>query len=177
MLTIRPAQPADVSVMLRFVRELAEFERALDQVAATEAGLLRDGFGLEADGRTPLLPGAPVRFRALIAEWMEEAGDGPEPVGLALFYPSYSTWVGHHGIRLEDLYVTPARRGRGVGRALLAAVARVAVDEGCTRVEWDVLTWHEAAIAVYERIGATTREEWRIMRLSGAALEALATVS
>ena len=82
--------------------------------------------------------------------------------------------MGHHGIRLEDLYVTPAWRGQGIGKALLAKLARIAVDEGCSRLEWDVLTWNEPALAVYRRLGATTQEEWRIMRLSGEALAALA---
>ena len=172
MLKIRPATPADVPTILRFIRELAEYERALDQVFATEADLLRDGFTLAPDG-TPLNPAPPPRFRTLIADWTEP-GASPEPAGFALFFPSYSTWVGHHGIRLEDLYVTPGRRHHGIGKALLAAVARIAVAEGCSRLEWDVLTWNEPAIAVYRRIGATTQEDWRIMRVRGDALQSLA---
>ena len=172
MLRIRPATPTDAPTILRFIRELAEFERALDQVVATEADLLRDGFALAPDG-TPLQPPPPPRFRTLIADW-SEAGQPPEAAGFALFFTSYSTWVGHHGIRLEDIYVTPARRRRGIGRALLAAVAHIAVAEGCSRLEWDVLTWNEPAIAVYRAIGGTTQEEWRIMRLSGKPLLALA---
>ncbi len=168
MLAIRPALPADVPVILRFIRELAEYEREADKVVATEADLLRDGFGLDAAGRA-IEPAAPVRFQALIAEW-----DGAA-AGFALYFASYSTWVGHHGIRLEDLYVTPELRGKGIGRALLAALARIAVEEGCSRLEWDVLTWNESAIAVYRRLGATTQEQWRIMRLSGEALRSLAS--
>lgn len=168
MLAIRPALSTDVPSILRFIHELAEYEREADKVVATETDLLRDGFGLDPAGR-PLGPTWPVRFRALIAEW-----DGAA-VGFALYFSSYSTWVGHHGIRLEDLYVTPALRGQGIGKALLAALARIAVAEGCSRLEWDVLTWNEPAIAVYRRIGATTQEEWRIMRLSGEALQSLAT--
>ena len=164
---IRPATPADVPTILRFIRDLAEYERALDRVIATEADLLRDGFALAPDG-TPLNPAQPIRFRALIADW------NGEPAGFALFFTSYSTWVGHHGIRLEDVYVKPELRGKGIGRALIAAVARIAVDEGCTRLEWDVLTWNEPAIAVYRRLGAVTQEEWRIMRVSGEALTKLA---
>lgn len=156
MLTIRPATADDVPTMLRFVRELAEFEREPDAVVATEADLLRDGFG-----------GTP-RFRALMAEYCNE------PAGFALFFESYSTWLGHHGIRLEDLYVTPAMRGHGIGKALLARLARIAVDEGCPRLEWDVLDWNASAIAVYERVGARMQTEWRIMRLAGDALEQLA---
>ena len=153
---IRPATPADVPTLLRFIRELALYEREPQAVVATEADLLRDGFGP-----------AP-RFRALVADV-----DGA-PAGFALFFTSYSTWRGHHGIRLEDLYVTPELRGQGIGKALLARVAQIAVAEGCPRLEWDVLDWNAPAIAVYERLGAHILTEWRIMRLSGDALTALA---
>ncbi len=179
MLHIRPATPADVPTVLRFIRELATYEREADKAVATEADLLRDGFGLDPDGR-PLEPQPPARFQALIADWTgPESTTNPEsttePAGFALYFTSYSTWVGHHGIRLEDLYVTPTLRGQGIGRALLTALARIALDEGCSRLEWDVLTWNEPAIAVYRRLGATMQEEWRIMRLSGKALQKLAT--
>jgi GNAT superfamily N-acetyltransferase len=177
MLTIRPATPADVPAILRFIHELADYEREADKVIATEADLLRDGWNLSPDGFTPLQPANPPRFRALIADWTAAANTAPEPAGFALFFTSYSTWLGHHGIRLEDLYVTPALRGHGIGKALLAALARIAVDEGCPRLEWDVLTWNEPAIAVYRRVGATTQEEWRIMRLSGDALQEMANSS
>jgi GNAT superfamily N-acetyltransferase len=156
---IRPATPADVPTILRFIRELALYEREPEAVVATEADLLRDGFGT--------VP----RYRALIAEL-----DGA-PAGFALCFTSYSTWRGHHGLRLEDLYVPPALRGLGIGRALLARVAKIAVAEGCPRVEWDVLDWNAPAIAVYERLGANVLTEWRIMRLSGDALTALAAQS
>ena len=156
---IRPATPADVPTILRFIRELALYDREPQAVVATEADLLRDGFG-----PTP-------RFRALIADC-----DGA-PAGFALFFTSYSTWRGHHGIRLEDLYVTPALRGKGIGKALLARIAQIAVAEGCPRVEWDVLDWNAPAIAVYERVGASILTEWRIMRLSGEAIHALAAQS
>jgi GNAT superfamily N-acetyltransferase len=156
MLNIRPATPADVSTILDFIRELALYEREPDAVIATEADLLRDGWG-----PTP-------RFTALIADY-----DGA-PAGFALYFTSYSTWLGHHGIRLEDLYVTPTLRGRGIGKALLAKLARIAIDEGCPRLEWDVLDWNESAIAVYRSIGATLQTEWRIMRLAGEPLHALA---
>ncbi len=155
-LHLRPATAADVPTMLRFIRELAEYEREPDAVLATEADLLRDGFT------------EPARFKAIIAEW-----DG-EAVGFALYFWSYSTWRGHHGIRLEDLYVTPTMRGRGVGGALLARMARIAVEEGCPRLEWDVLAWNTPAIAVYERVGANVQTEWRIMRVADDNLRALA---
>ena len=88
------------------------------------------------------------------------------PAGFALYFTSYSTWLGHHGIRLEDLYVTPSLRGKGIGRALLARLAQIAIKEGCPRLEWDVLDWNAPAIAVYEKIGARMLTEWRIMRLA-----------
>ncbi len=173
MLHIRPATPADVPTILRFIRELAEYERALDHVQATEADLLRDGFALAPDAQTPLDPAPRPRFRALMADWSSTPGSGPQPAGFALFFESYSTWVGHHGIRLEDIYVTPALRGEGIGKALLAELARITVAEGCTRLEWDVLTWNQPALDFYARIGAVMQDEWRIMRVSGEALGAL----
>jgi GNAT superfamily N-acetyltransferase len=175
MLNIRPATPADVPTMLRFVHELATYEREPDAVIATEADLLRDGFSLAPDG-TRLE--SPIRFRTLIADYSDSDNESPEaplgPAGFALYFTSYSTWLGHHGIRLEDLYVTPSLRGKGIGRALLTRLAQIAVDEGCPRLEWDVLDWNAPAIAVYERIGARILTEWRIMRLSGEALHTLA---
>jgi GNAT superfamily N-acetyltransferase len=153
---IRPATPADIPTILNFIRELATYERAPNSVVATEADLLRDGWG-----PTP-------RFQAIIAEV------NGTPAGFALYFTTYSTWRGHHGLRLEDLYVTPAMRGKGIGKSLLAHLARIAVDEGCPRLEWDVLDWNAPAIAVYERIGAHILTEWRIMRLADDALQALA---
>src|ERR1700742_3969966 len=170
MLNTRPATPDDVPILLRFVHELATYEREPDAVIATEADLLRDGFSLAPDG-TPL--DSPARFRALIADYSASPSEPPVPAGFALYFTSYSTWLGHHGIRLEDLYVTPSLRGKGIGRALLAKLARIAVEQGCPRLEWDVLEWNAPAIAVYEAIGAKILTEWRIMRLSGDALMAL----
>ncbi|MDE1154873.1 MAG: GNAT family N-acetyltransferase [Acidobacteriaceae bacterium] len=156
---VRWAAPQDVASILGLIRELAEYEREPDAVLATEADLLRDGFT------------EPRRFRCFMAEY-----DGAV-AGFALFFTSYSTWRGHHGIRLEDLYVTPSLRGRGIGKALLAQVARVAVEEGCPRLEWDVLEWNEPAIAVYQRLGAHIQTEWRIMRIADEKLAALASLS
>jgi GNAT superfamily N-acetyltransferase len=158
-LNIRPAIPADVPTILNFIRELALYEREPDAVVATEADLLRDGWG-----PTP-------RFTALIADY-----DG-QPAAFALYFTSYSTWRGHHGIRLEDLYVTPTLRGKGIGKALLAKLASIAVEQGCPRLEWDVLEWNAPAIAVYERLGAKILTEWRIMRLADEPLKALAQLS
>jgi GNAT superfamily N-acetyltransferase len=171
MLNIRPTTPADVPSMLRFVHELALYEREPDAVIATEADLFRDGFALSPDG-TKL--DSPIRFRTLIADYSESPNEPLTPAGFALFFTSYSTWRGHHGIRLEDLYVTPSLRGKGIGRALLTRLAQIAVTEGCPRLEWDVLDWNTPAIAVYEKIGARMLNEWRIMRLADGALRSLA---
>jgi GNAT superfamily N-acetyltransferase len=155
-LNIRPATPSDVPTILGFIHELAEFEREPNAVLATEADLLRDGWG------------EPARFTAIIADY------NGAPAGFALYFTTYSTWRGHHGIRLEDVYVTPSLRGHGIGKALLARLARIAVDQGCPRLEWDVLEWNEPAIAFYHRIGAKVLTEWRIMRVADESLAALA---
>ena len=156
MIEIRSAVAEDVPLILRFIKELALYEREPDKVLATDADLLRDGFG-------PM-----PRFRCVIAEH-----DG-EAAGFALFFTSYSTWRGHHGIRLEDVYVTPAKRGVGIGKALLRHLAGIAMAEGCPRLEWDVLEWNKPAIGFYQAIGAEMLVEWRIMRVSGEKLGALA---
>ncbi len=154
-LVVRLATAQDVTEILRFIHELAAFEQEPDAVRATASDLHRDGFG-------------PVpRFHVFLAEW-----DG-EAVGFALYFYNYSTWEGHHGIHLEDLYVTPAFRGRGVGQALLSKVAGVAVVEGCARLEWNVLDWNHTAIDFYRDLGAQFRSEWRLMRVTGQALCAL----
>ena len=159
-LEIRPANPADVPQILAFIRELALYEREPDAVLATESDLLRDGFPA-GFGPTPY-------FRCVMAEY-----DGA-PAGFALFFTSYSTWRGHHGIRLEDLYVSPVHRGKGIGKALLKHLAQIAVAEGCPRLEWDVLAWNQPAIDFYHSQGAIMLTEWRIMRVADEALVALA---
>ena len=155
MLTIRAARAPDVVVLRTLIRELAEFERQLDQVTIQAEGLLRDGFGPYP------------KFRALIAEW-----DG-KIAAYALFYDYYSTWVGP-GLYLEDLFVREQFRGKGIGKALLAAVARIARDEKCCAMRWEVLDWNTKAIGLYEALGAEFRDEWRSALLTGEALQRLA---
>ena len=155
MLRIRPATIHDATLLCTMVRELAEFERELDRVMIQEEDLARDGFG-----ENP-------RFRALIAEW-----DG-KAAGYALFWPYYSTWEGQ-GLFLEDLFVRESFRRQGIGRALLAAVARIAVDEHCYGIHWEVLNWNEKAIEMYKAMGAEFRDQWRPVLLSGGPLRRLA---
>ena len=152
---IRPAEPADVTTILRFVRELAVFEREPDAVLATEP-MLHDA-----------LFGAHPAAEAVIAE------DG-EPLGFALFFHNFSTWQGKRGLYLEDLYVTPSARGRGVGKALLRHLARLAVERDCARFEWSVLDWNADAIAFYRAMGAVGQDEWTVQRVDGDALRRLA---
>jgi GNAT superfamily N-acetyltransferase len=154
---IRPAVPEDVPTILRFIRELAEYERALDQVEATEEDLER-----------ALVGPAPAVF-AHLAE--NEEG---EPVGFALWFLNFSTWTGRHGIYLEDLYVTPEARGRGHGKALLSELARIAVERGYARYEWSCLDWNEPSIRFYKSLGAEAMTEWTGYRLSGRALRMVA---
>jgi GNAT superfamily N-acetyltransferase len=156
MSSIRAAEAADVPLILQLIQELAEYEREPQAVVATEQDLIRDGFG-----ERPL-------FQCLIAE-----EDG-RPVGFALYFFNYSTWRGRPGIHLEDLFVRPAFRGQGIGKALLVRVAAVAVENQCSRFQWDVLDWNQTAIDFYESLGAKFLSEWRIMRVSGKALAVLA---
>lgn len=155
-LTVRPAVPADVSVLLELIRELAEYEKLTHEVSATAADLQATLFGPQRAAE------------ALIGEV-----DGA-PAGMAIFFPNYSTFLAKPGLHLEDLYVRPAQRGRGLGRALITAVARLAVERGCGRYEWTVLDWNQPAIDFYQKLGAEMKADWRIMRVTGAALEAMA---
>jgi GNAT superfamily N-acetyltransferase len=156
MLSIRDAREDDVPTILGFIRELAEFERAPEQVTATEDDLRRWGFGPDR------------KFRCVIAEW-----EGT-PVGFALFFNNFSTWNGRPGLYLEDLYVQPAHRSRGIGKALLVHLAGIAEREGFPRYQWQVLDWNEGAIRFYESMGARPLSEWITMRVEGDALRSLA---
>jgi GNAT superfamily N-acetyltransferase len=163
VLNLRPATPADVPQILAFIRDLAAYEREPDAVHATEADLLRDGFG------------ETKRFDCIIAELTD--ADTTTAAGFALYFHNYSTWRGHAGIHIEDLYVNPEHRGKGIGKALLTRVAAIAVAEGCSRLQWDVLEWNTPAIGFYEQMGAKMLMDWRTMRVTGEALPSLATQS
>jgi GNAT superfamily N-acetyltransferase len=155
MLLIRAATVDDVTLLRTLIRELAEFERELERVTIEETDLARDGFGPNP------------KFRALIAEW-----DG-QPAGYALFFGYYSTWTGR-GLFLEDVFVRESFRGRGIGKGLLASVARIAVQENCYGVQWEVLDWNEKAIELYKSLGADFRDRWRPVSLTDDALRRLA---
>jgi GNAT superfamily N-acetyltransferase len=155
-ITIRPATRDDVPLVLEFIRDLARYERLEHEVAASEAQLAEALFGER--------PYAEVVFACI----------GGEPVGFALFFHNFSTFKGRPGIYLEDLFVRPEARGRGIGKRLLAYLARTAVERRCARLEWSVLDWNEPAIGFYRSLGAVPMDEWTIFRLTGEALVLLA---
>ena len=157
MLSIRNATPADASLMLDFIRRLAEYEREPHGVIATEGDLVRQGFGPEP------------KYRCLIAEW-----DG-KPAGFALFHYNFSTWRGQPGLYLEDLFVLVEMRGKGIGKALLQKLAKIALEENCYGLRWMVLEWNDPALKFYESLGAELLGEWETMLLRGPALARLAS--
>lgn len=154
---IRSARPEDVATISDLIRQLARYERLEHEVIGSEHDLAAHLFG------------ARRYAEVLLAE------DEETVVGFALFFHNYSTFLSRPGLYLEDLFVLPGRRRRGWGRALLGAVARVAVERGCGRFEWAALHWNEPAIAFYRALGAQVMDEWRIFRVSGGALSQLAT--
>jgi GNAT superfamily N-acetyltransferase len=154
--TIRTATPADVPQILALIQALATYEREPDAVTATEADLMRDGFG-----PSPF-------YSCLMAEC-----DG-QPAGFALYFFNYSTWMGRPGLYLEDIFVQPEFRGLGIGKALLKRVAAIAVEKNCPRLQWEVLDWNTPAIDFYRAMGAEFLDEWRNVRVSGEALRRLA---
>ncbi|MGH9591278.1 MAG: GNAT family N-acetyltransferase [Terracidiphilus sp.] len=156
---IRKAAEADVPEILSLIRALAAYERAPDAVKATEADLREHGFGPNP------------YFHCLIAE-----EDG-QPAGFAFYFFNYSTWMGRPGIYLEDIFVYPEFRGRGIGKSLLRRVAAVAVEKGCARLKWQVLDWNTPAIDFYRSMGAEFMSEWRAMRVTGESLVRLAEMA
>lgn len=157
MAFIRPARADDVAEILAMVRELAEYERALDEVVSTEQQFTDALFG-----PNPALFGLVVEL------------DDTSLAGFALYFLNFSTWLGRHGVYLEDLYVRPQHRGSGFGRALLAELARICVDRGYGRLEWWVLDWNEPALGFYRSLGAEPMDEWTVQRVTGPALRRLA---
>ena len=157
LLSIRPATADDVPLIRALIAELAEYERMADAAVATDDGLREQLFGAQ--------PGAEV----LVGEV-----DG-EPAGFALVFHNFSTFLGKRGLYLEDLFVRPAFRGAGLGKHLMAALARIAVQRDCGRFEWSVLDWNEPSIGFYRSIGAVGMDEWTVQRLEGEALHALAS--
>ena len=155
MMTIRPAEEKDCGIILDFIRGLAEYERMSDQVVATEE-LLREWI-----------------FEKKKAEVLI-ACEGEKPVGFALFFHNFSTFLGRAGIYLEDLFVFPEYRGRGYGRALLKRLAQITVERGCGRLEWACLDWNKPSIDFYLSLGAVPMEEWTVYRLTGDTLNAMA---
>jgi GNAT superfamily N-acetyltransferase len=151
-ITLRTATPADVPQILALIRELAEYEKALDQVVATEANLTEDLFGPRP-----------------VCEAVMGDVDGAVQ-GFALFFHNYSTWVGRRGVYLEDLYVRPAARGCGLGKALFQRVAQIASERGCQRMDWMVLDWNTSAHEFYKRMGAYAMSDWTMWRLQGDSL-------
>ena len=155
-LSIRPGELKDVPLIAELIRGLARYEKLEHEITMTEEKLTAHLFGERRYAET------------LIAE------DGGQPVGFALFFHSFSTFLAQPGLYLEDLFVVPARRGAGIGRALLERLAQVAVDRGCGRLEWAVLDWNKDAMRFYERLGAKPNSEWTVYRLTGEPLHALA---
>ncbi len=153
---IRRATETDVPIILGLIRDLAEYERAPDAVVATEMGLREVLFGAK--------PSAEVLL----------ALENGEPVGFAVYFSNFSTWLGRAGLYLEDLFVRPENRGKGYGRALLTRLAQIAKERGCGRMEWAVLDWNEPAIQFYRKLGATPMHEWTVFRLTAEEIAALA---
>src|SRR5881397_1477699 len=153
---IRPASVEDVPIILELIRDLATYERAPHEVSATEEQLVNVLFGAR--------PAAEVLL----------AFEGKSPVGFAVFFHNFSTWLGRPGLYLEDLFVKPENRGKGYGRALLVELAKIARDRSCGRLEWAVLDWNEPAIQFYKKLGAKPMHEWTVFRLTGEEISRLA---
>ena len=157
--TIRRALPEDVPEILQMVRDLAEYEKALDEAIATEEQFQAALFGPDPK---------------VFAHVIEHTGDGHALGGFAMWFLNFSTWLGQHGLYLEDLYVRPELRGSGYGAALLSTLARECVDKGYGRFEWWVLDWNEPALGFYRGLGAVPMDEWTVQRVTGQALVDLA---
>ncbi len=162
--TIRPAVEADVPVILELIRGLAEYERAPHEVVCDEAQLRESLFGATPGATSGAKPDAEVLLACM----------ADAPAGFAVFFHNYSTWWGRKGIYLEDLFVRPEMRGLGIGKALLKALAVIAKDRQCARMEWSVLDWNQPAIDFYRSLGAVAKDEWTVYRLNRPEIERLA---
>ena len=159
MLSIREARPEDASLIVQFIRDLAEYEREPQAAVVTEQDILRDGFSGDR------------KFWVLFAEW------NGEPVGFAFYFFNYSTWLGRPGLYLEDLFVRPSARGKGAGKALLAKLAQIAIENNCYGMRWQVLDWNQPAIDFYDSLGGKMLKEWITVRLMGERLKELAALT
>ncbi|MDB6007819.1 MAG: Acetyltransferase family [Gammaproteobacteria bacterium] len=158
---IRPATEQDVPLIQRFIRDLARYEHLEQEMVATEEGLRKSLFGER-------------RYAEVVFACVGDDPASADPVGFALFFHNYSTFLGKPGIYLEDLFVRPEARGRGIGKRLLAWLAQTVVARDCGRLEWAVLDWNEPSIGFYRSLGAVLKSEWQIFRLTGDPLKALA---
>lgn len=159
VISTRPATEADVPVLLQLIRDLADYEKLTDEVVATEDSLRHTLFGSS-------------KYAEALIGSVDDV-----PAGMAIFFHNYSTFLARPGLYLEDLYVQPAARGCGLGKALITAVAKVAHERGCGRYEWTVLDWNQPAIDFYHRLGAEMKSDWRIMRVTGDALQRMAEMT
>lgn len=164
MIKIREATIKDVPTILQLIKDLAEFEKLSHEVTATTEILEKNLF---SDRKCA---------EVLLAETETETETETEPIGCAIFFHSFSTFLGKPGLYLEDLFVKPEARGQGAGMALLKELAKIALQRDCGRMEWSVLDWNQKAIELYESIGAKRMDEWTVMRLTGQSLSALARV-
>jgi len=156
-LIIRPAEKGDTGLLLEFIKKLATYEKKIDEVVSTESDLYD------------------VLFQQKIAEAVIAELEG-EAVGFAIFFYNFSTFIGKPGIYIEDLYVNPEVRAKGIGKSLFSYIARLAVERKCCRLEWSVLHWNEPSISFYKKLGAEPKDEWIIYKMSGKALERLAGI-
>lgn len=169
---VRPATPKDVAQMHSMIIELAEFEKSVEEVIATEEQLNKALFG--GTSFSDVKANTPSGSPALFAHVVEDSNNPGQLAAMAIWFLNYSTWQGEHGLYLEDLYVRPQFRGNGIGKALLKSLAKTCTENGYTRLQWWVLTWNESAIGVYKSIGAVPMDEWVVYRLTGDKLTELA---
>jgi GNAT superfamily N-acetyltransferase len=184
MISVREATPEDVAQMHQMINELAEYEKAPEEVIATELDLMKALFGRDFSSpefdqhdsiSTSGSANTPHGQPALFAFVVEDPADTDHLAGMAIWFLNYSTWDGTHGVYLEDLYVRPQFRGQGMGKALMKRLAQVCIDNDYSRFQWWVLNWNQPAIEVYRAMGAKAMDEWTVYRVSGQELKDLAS--